>query len=101
MIVTVWKLDLSYLPAAMAVDIAPSRNFLHARRAQANHAPVRGVIALLMFAAYAVFGRHGVTLLGACVSGLALAFWVATLRYMPQSGARSRDIQQSQSWRSR
>jgi predicted MFS family arabinose efflux permease len=45
-----------------------------------------GLGAIASTAAYATLGWPGVCLLGAGVSGLALAFWVATLRYMPKTG---------------
>lgn len=48
-----------------------------------------GLGAITSTSAYAAFGWPGVTVLGAGVSGLALAFWAATLRHMPQSGTFS------------
>ncbi len=50
-----------------------------------------GLGAIASTAAYAAFGWSGVCLLGACVSGLALAFWAATLRHMAQSDAHRND----------
>ncbi|MFI5446774.1 MFS transporter [Polaromonas sp. UC242_47] len=45
-----------------------------------------GLGAMASTAAYAAFGWTGVCLLGAGVSGLALALWALTLRYMPKAG---------------
>ena len=47
-----------------------------------------GLGAITSTAAYVAFGWPGVCLLGAGVSGLALAFWAATLRYMPKAGVQ-------------
>jgi predicted MFS family arabinose efflux permease len=47
-----------------------------------------GVGAIASTAVYATLGWPGVCLLGAGVSALALAFWAATLRYMPTRVAR-------------
>lgn len=45
-----------------------------------------GLGAIASTSAYAAFGWSGVCVLGAGVSGLALVFWAATLRYMPKTG---------------
>ena len=45
-----------------------------------------GLGSIASTAVYAVLGWRGVCLLGACVSGIAFLFWVATLRYMPKNG---------------
>jgi hypothetical protein len=47
-----------------------------------------GVGAIASTAVYATLGWPGVCLLGAGVSALALAFWAATLRYMPTTAVR-------------
>jgi hypothetical protein len=47
-----------------------------------------GLGAIASTAAYAAAGWPGICLLGAGVSALALAFWAATVRYMPNAEVR-------------
>ena len=48
-----------------------------------------GLGAIGTTAPYAWAGWHGVCVLGAAVSLLALAFWAFTLRSMPNAGTRA------------